>query len=218
LLVRICTSTPRASAARSASRAGHEVTFGVRMVILRRALAKRVRSAALSGVIGGLEWERKGKKLKRGFRWCEDGRNRVGTGDCGWSFVDCVAEPSCVTIAVLLVVECLPSSSSSSSTPRVICRAPSSASAGGAPQTRSWNVVRRETTSPSSSMHPSNHLSQLTLQLGTKARTPSIKMYLGCMTLSGVKKMLLTVICIPPLLSVASSGRPSLVHREEGYV
>ncbi|KAH6603147.1 hypothetical protein Trco_007922 [Trichoderma cornu-damae] len=58
----------------------------------------------------------------------------------------------------------------------------------------------------------------LTLQLGTHALASSTTTYFGCITLNGVKKRLLTVISMPPFLSVSSSGKPSFAHREGGYV
>lgn len=53
---------------------------------------------------------------------------------------------------------------------------------------------RLVTTSPETSMHPSNQFSQETLQLGRNARFPSIMMYFGCITLNGGSKTLLILI------------------------
>ena len=65
-------------------------------------------------------------------------------------------------------------------------------------------------TSPRSSTHPSNHSSQLTLQLGNQALSRSIRMNLGCMTENGRTKMLFTTMSNPS--SSSGAGKPNLDH------
>ena len=59
---------------------------------------------------------------------------------------------------------------------------------GNGPQTRPWKSSRAATASPAISTHPSSQGSQLTLQLGRNARSRSMMMYFGCMTLKGRRR------------------------------
>ena len=67
---------------------------------------------------------------------------------------------------------------------------------------------------PRSSTQPSNHCSQLTLQLGNQARSLSMRMNFGCMTENGRMKILFTTKSNPP--SCSGSGKPRLVHDSGG--
>ncbi len=70
------------------------------------------------------------------------------------------------------------------------------------------------TTPPFISIHPSNQLSQLTLQDGMNANLRSIRINLGCMTLNGRTNTLLTIKSRP--ISSVGDGNPRLGHDEGG--
>ena len=69
---------------------------------------------------------------------------------------------------------------------------------------------------PVSGRQHSNQLSQLTLQLGKKIRCRSIITNLGCITLRGSTKKLLT--CRSSPFRSSGDGKPSERHFEGGYM
>lgn len=81
-------------------------------------------------------------------------------------------------------------------------------------QNASQNSRSLEQISPRISTHPSNQLSQLTLQLGINAIFRSTRINLGCITLNGLTKILLTTISNPSNFS--GFGKPSENHDEGG--
>jgi hypothetical protein len=145
--------------------------------------AKSCRRKVLSGVVGGgVNQEEKGRKC--GSWWCGEGRRMVCVGvDIGGKSVwDNRAESG--------------SACTGSSTSR---------SEGGAGPTPPQNNFQKSnnfsTISPFISMQPSNHTSQLTLQLGKKAVFRSTRMNFGCMTLNGLTKILFTTSASPCISS-----------------
>ncbi len=81
-------------------------------------------------------------------------------------------------------------------------------------QKASQNLNNFPQTIPLISIHPSNQLSQLTLQLGINATFRSTSMNLGCMTLNGLTKILFITISNPS--NSSGFGNPSESHDEGG--
>ncbi len=172
---------------------------------------------------GGARWMR-GRGRKCGLRLCGEGRRIVGIGVsgrdivCGRTkqavFVEAallgvtgpVSTPDAVVVAVIDVKHpfLLPSPHTDK------------AKAGKSflPQNARQNSTNLSTNGPSTSMHPSNQLSQLTLQLGKNALFRSTTMNFGCMTLNGFTNTLLT--CKSSPRNSSGAGSPSSETHVDG--
>ena len=161
--VMIVTSTPRASAEKRAESTGGEVRLGVRMWMCVFAVLKRCNNVLFRGVGGGAG-AASGQGRKRGLRWWGEGRSVVSHCMlCSWGVEGGGDEVEMVK-------------GGKSFRPQV-----------------SRQKERRDTTmGPERGMQHSSQDSQLRLKLGRMACSRSSRMNLGCSTLRGRWKMLLT--------------------------
>jgi len=184
--VMIVTSTPRARAERRAESTGGEVRLGVRIWMCVFAVLKRCNNVVFRGVGGGAGAER-GQGRKRGLRWWGEGRSVVS---------------HCILVEIegggKVEVEVEMERGGRSFRPQV-----------------SRQKERRDTTmGPERGMQHSSQDSQLRLKLGRMACSRSSRMNLGCSTLRGRWKMLLTRRSRP--CSSEGLGRWSLEAQVEG--
>ena len=183
------------------------VKFGVCIQILLVAVAMRARRKVLRGVDG--------MNVAKGLRWCGDGRRIVCVAEGGKSTplmnFDLVLVGTAATPRVI-----------SPNAPPPVSESDASDSISGSsipppclPQNSFQKSKSLPVIGPRSSTQPSNHSSQLTLQLGNQARSRSMRMNFECMTENGRMKMLFTTKSNPS--NSSGGGNPSLAHDSGGY-
>ena len=156
---------------------------------------------------GGAEWM--GRGWKCGLGWWGEGRRRAGIWVLGRLMV-------CGRVSGIVSVDLGPGSDVKETGVRPGFGLKARGAKSFRPQKFRQKSTNLPTTSPSKETQPSNHFSQLTLQLGRKADFRSMMMNLGCMTLNGRMNMLL--ICRSRPCNSSGAGRPSLeTHVEGGY-
>jgi len=133
--------------------------------------------------------------------WCGEGRRIVGVDVSGEKDI-CLIRLGSSSVSCEKGFRCVSSTSKEGSL------------APPFDQTAAQKSNNLSTIPPSISMHPSNHFSQLTLQLGMKALFRSTIINLGCITLNGRTNTLLTTNSSPPNFS--GEGKPRLTHDEGG--
>jgi len=178
---------------------------------------KACRRKVLSGVAGGggKGWQGRGRKC--GLRVGGEGRRRVGVGigvggkvvvwerGAGGGWVEGGVDVNVDGVGVDVAAAGGGGGGGSDG------RARKSSSPPPPPR---QNSTTPPTTGPSSSTHPSNHASPLTLQLGSHAVRRSTTTNLGCITLKGRTKTLLT--CRSSPRSSSGAGRPSFETHVDG--
>lgn len=178
--------------------------LGVRMWIEDAAVAKRWRRSVLRGVGGVAGVGRKGRGRERvRVEWWGEGRRMVGWGVGGRGIL-VGRETEGVVVALWRLSSLAGRGEDEGSR------------AGSFPpsQKHFQNSSRLPTTGPSRLIQHSNHVSQLTLQLGMHALARSTTTNFGCITLNGRKNKLFTSRSRPR--NSSGDGSPSFLSHSSG--